>query len=153
MKGSRSIVRKAGRLLTMALATAGMPLLVLLSGEASATECECPQPPGGGVQCDSSQVAYCAVRGDVCLTKCTSLSSILGRSDQSIRLLESVGVDGSTIQALEMDPDDVLAERVKALNQVDDASGSRVELILSNGDRATVDGSHSAQFKRALGEF
>ncbi len=40
-------------------------------------DCECKDPPGGGVECEEQQFAVCRVQGRVCKSRCYTVSPSL----------------------------------------------------------------------------
>jgi hypothetical protein len=150
MQGSRSSALSCcGVVVSIAVVAAFACVLI---GPAVASECNCPQPPGGGGTCQSDQVAYCTVRAGACHAKCTPLSMIIGQGSQDVRFLESIGVDGDTISAIDVSASSAIDKRIRGIEQVQGGRGERYELILSEGDRASVDGSRSGDLEGILGE-
>ena len=46
------------------------------------TQCQCTTPPGGGGQCNRSQLAVCRVEGGKCRTSCIDIAADLQRKLQ-----------------------------------------------------------------------
>lgn len=119
-------------------------LFIVYTHQSEASSCRCDSPPGGEVSCESDQMAFCAIDGDQCITRCTRLSPGLAGAKGRVQLLQSLGVDGISQES----PSEarlayLLHRRIDRVEFIPDDTGFRADFRLDNGDRASLQGLNS----------